>query len=132
MVKKISSFTSPFIFPKKGSTIGLNNSQHGCSSRNGGILESGMDNSPMYLNAFHDDENPKGVPPQWINERLQLYDCQMSFLFVSESQALQDLGATVGSKSFTPAVSKLLKTQETFMAYVNAEARAAETPLVPM
>ena len=78
--------------PCEGSTIGLNTSKHGCSSMDGAILESGMDNSPMYLNAFHDAANPAGVPPQFVGQRLQLYDCQMSFLFISESQALQDLG----------------------------------------
>jgi hypothetical protein len=57
-----------------------------------------MDNSPMYYNAFPDPENPaKQLQAEWDSAtgRLQLYDCQQSALFVSESTALQALAKPV-------------------------------------
>jgi hypothetical protein len=68
----------------------------------------------MYLNTFDSPTNPKRVGPTFANGRLQLYDCQMSFLFVSESLALQELGSKVTGAS--PAVLSLLKTQSNTMA----------------
>ena len=58
-----------------------------------------QDNSPMYLNTFHDAAHPRGVGPRFEHQRLMLYDCQMSFLFISESQALQWLGSRAANAS---------------------------------
>jgi hypothetical protein len=38
--------------PCEGSTVGLNSSAKRCTSMHAAVLESGMDNSPMYFNAF--------------------------------------------------------------------------------
>ena len=64
----------------------------GNSAKGAAILESGMDNSPMYYNAFADQ------PASYdnVSYRLQLYDVQQSALFVSESQALQALAVIDG------------------------------------
>eukprot|EP00937_MAST-01D_sp_MAST-1D-sp2_P000301 g301.t1 len=73
--------------PCEGSTVGLNSSKGICANRGQTILESGMDNAPMYYNAFD------GAPASYDAEasRLQLYDVQQSALFVSEARALQRL-----------------------------------------
>ena len=87
--------------PCEGSTIGLNSSQKTCSAQSPhgatarqqtAILESGMDNSPMYYNAF--DDQPAGFDNR--SNRLQLYDCQQSALIVSESHSLQRLAVVAG------------------------------------
>eukprot|EP01079_Euglenida_sp_SAG-EU17-18_P008042 gene8041-1437_t len=66
---------------------------HNCSNFGQTVLESGMDNSPMYYRSFDDQR------ASWdgTTGRLQLYDCQMSSLFVSKSQALQALAGPAGS-----------------------------------
>ena len=53
----------------------------------------------MYLNTFRDAAHPRGVGPRFEHQRLMLYDCQMSFLFISESQALQWLGSRAANAS---------------------------------
>ena len=79
-----------------------------CGSNGGAILESGMDNSPMYYNAF--DDKPAAYDA--VSGRIQLYDVQMSALFVSESMALQELAKVAGvSSSQWGPVLPLLKTQ---------------------
>ena len=79
-----------------------------CGGKGAAILESGMDNSPMYYNAFDDGaasfDSEKG--------RLQLYDVQQSALFVSESLALQKLAAVAGAETSLP----LLQQQSATMA----------------
>lgn len=86
------------------------------------VLESGMDNSPMYDNAF--DQQPATYNA--ASGRLELYDVQMSSLFVSESQALQELAAVVGGP--TLAVLPTLKKQANNMAsLVNASLWDDET-----
>ena len=78
----------------------------GGSSAGGAILESGMDNSPMYYNAFNDTQ------ASWDSAagRLQLYDVQMSALFVSESIALQQLAVLVAQPAALPMLSTQAKT----------------------
>lgn len=74
------------------------------------VLESGMDNSPMYDNAF-------GQQPATYNAatgRLELYDVQMSSLFVSESRALQALALIAGEPA--RAALTMLETQADTMA----------------
>jgi hypothetical protein len=53
--------------PCEGSTVGLNTSVQVCQRPAQTILESGMDNSPMYLNAFPDPtgKSLNGVPADW-------------------------------------------------------------------
>jgi hypothetical protein len=81
-----------------------------------------MDNSPMYDNAF--DQQPATYNA--ASGRLELYDVQMSSLFVSESQALQELAAVVGGP--TLAVLPTLKKQANNMAsLVNASLWDDET-----
>jgi hypothetical protein len=57
-----------------------------------------MDNSPMYYNTFPNASNgAKGDPAGWdaVANKIQLYDVQMSSLFISEATALQVCAATV-------------------------------------
>ena len=64
----------------------------------------------MYDNAF--DQMPATYNA--TTGRLELYDFQMSSLFVSESQALQELASVVGGP--TLAVLPMLKQQANRMA----------------
>jgi hypothetical protein len=128
--------------PCEGSTVGLNSSRLNCSRaafcKNEGcaILESGMDNSPMYLNAFdstpptapaagddgaaapgdgsHRSQSTTRIPASFdaAKGRLQLYDVQQSALFVSEARALQKLAAVSGNSEAIPQ----LKTRADSMA----------------
>ena len=85
--------------PCEGSTIGLPTDKQHCGSPYSGagaasaILESGMDNSPMYYYAFNDSE----AEFDSVSKRVQLFDCQQSALFVSESLSLQALGKASGN-----------------------------------
>eukprot|EP00051_Salpingoeca_urceolata_P013522 m.169852 g.169852 ORF g.169852 m.169852 type:complete len:934 (+) comp17815_c0_seq5:96-2897(+) len=90
--------------PCEGSTVGLNSSRTVCASDYGAILESGMDNSPMYYDTFDVPGSSKRAPARWDAEqgRVQLYDCQQSALFVAESQALQALAAVAGRSDTMP------------------------------
>ena len=101
--------------PCEGGTVTSPNS---CSGGGGGggsakgaaILESGMDNSPMYYNSF--DDQPAGYDT--ATGRLELYDVQQSALFVSESTALQELAAVAGAHA--AAAIPMLKEQSAAMS----------------
>ena len=71
-----------------------------CGSRGGAILESGMDNSPMYYNAFNNTVADYDADAG----RIQLYDVQMSALFVSESLALQQLASVADQAALDPLI----------------------------
>ena len=86
----------------------------------GAILESGMDNSPMYFNTF--DDQPAAFNAQ--AGRIELYDVQMSALFVSESLALQKLAAIAGTAA---PISMLLEQSATMARLVNASLWDEET-----
>ena len=92
--------------PCEGGTV---TEPQSCGGKGAAILESGMDNSPMYYNAFDDGaasfDSARG--------RLQLYDVQQSALFVSESLALQQLAQLVAGAETSLA---LLQQQSATMA----------------
>ena len=87
----------------------------GNSAKGAAILESGMDNSPMYYNAFADQ------PASYdnVSYRLQLYDVQQSALFVSESQALQALAVIDGGAAAMTSLPMLQQREETMARLVN-------------
>ena len=58
----------------------------GVGTRGAAILESGMDNSPMYDGAGFDN----------VTHRVALYDVGMTSLFLAENRALLQLAAVVG------------------------------------
>lgn len=89
--------------PCEGSTIGLNTSRQHCASLASAVLESGMDNSPMYYDTFG-----KGVGATWDARahRVELYDVQQSALFVSESKALEALAIVGGQADVVPTLQK--------------------------
>eukprot|EP00040_Diaphanoeca_grandis_P024748 m.136415 g.136415 ORF g.136415 m.136415 type:complete len:891 (+) comp29849_c1_seq1:147-2819(+) len=87
--------------PCEGSTVGLNNSRTVCGGFNAAVLEAGMDNSPMYFNAF----NQSRASYDGVANKLQLFDVQMSSLFVSESRNLQALASNIAGT--TPVVAQL-------------------------
>ena len=78
------------------------------------VLESGMDNSPMYDNAF--DQQPATYNA--TTGRLELYDVQMSSLFVSESHALQKLASVAGELGHT-ALSVLQRQAKEMASRIN-------------
>ena len=84
-----------------------------CGNRGGAILEGGMDNSPMYYNAF----NNSPASYDAAAGRLQLYEVQMSALFVSESLALQQLATIAEQPAAVPAELRVQST--TMSALVN-------------
>jgi putative isomerase len=105
--------------PCEGSTVGLNTSDQHCGSKSATILESGMDNSPMYFNAWRTPADPEGVAADWDAQasRLQLYDVQQTALFAAEAQALQVLANATGN---TAAVPQLAQRQATVAAALNS------------
>ena len=105
--------------PCEGSTVGLNTSRQICQSFGQTVLESGMDNSPMYENSFNDTH------AEWdaTTGRLQLYDVQQSALFVSESNALRALAIgepSLGLNANSPTAVLMAKQSKEMGEKINA------------
>jgi len=82
---------------------------HNIGSRGDAILESGMDNSPMYDKAGYDKNA----------HRVLLYDVGMTSLFLAESQALVELARVINKTEVIP----------TLQIQYNATSQALETYL---
>lgn len=69
---------------------------HNIGSRGDAILESGMDNSPMYDKAGYDK----------VAHRVLLYDVGMTSLFLAESRALVELARIINKTEVIPTLQK--------------------------
>jgi hypothetical protein len=77
----------------------------------------------VYYNAFDDEPASYDV----VTGRVQLYDCQQSALFVSESIALQELATVAGGAMATAAIPMLKEQSAAMSARINGSLWDEET-----